>query len=649
MRRIVGPGEGKLNDYVISTVAAGLIGVSERRIRRMCIRGKLPGAEKRDGRWRIPRTAHPNLAVGASPAVPSELVDVPEVKRREALRRLGLIQEFYRFERAAGSSRREAVCAFAATRHLSRSSFWRWLSNYKNEGPAGLVDRRGGEGFIRDQISPEAFEYFKSLYLDQRQPTIKQCWLNVRYMNKDRNMGWRVPDLAAMYRYIKGHIPLPVLVLHREGLSAYEAKCAPYIERDPDSVEPGQIWVGDHSQFNCWIRHRDRWVRPWITAWQDMRSRLIVGFDINVSPNQTTILLAMKRGIEKWGPPDSAKVDNGRDYDSQMWTGQTKARRLALKKGYIDEQMVAGIYAMMEIGVSFAIPYHPQSKPIERFFDTLDKQFTKTIETYCGKDTDRRPDDLKDKLADDTLLHKVYGLADFGQVVGRYIKVYNNAAHTGEGMDGRSPAEVFESRTSRRVMAEGVAELLMRIWSKELKVGKNGVTINKLHYGQYNSELLMQQGRAVRAAYDPDDMREIYVYDAKTLKLITIAGQNRLMQHGKAVAESDLREAMRAKGRARKIVQQFRNAQLTANTDLTSLTLRAMEDVAEKPDRPQKQETIRPVRTAMDDQVREHERRKVVKAVKRASGAESLTKVLDMDFSLLKRRNKHEGVRLFDG
>jgi len=643
-----------MNDYLDIRTAATLLGKSVRHVRRQCVRGEIAGAIKADRQWRIPQTADAKLTPGPNNIIgPDDLKGIPEGKRREAIRRLGIIQEFHRVERAtkaSGGTRYQAVREFMRNRGLKLRSFERWLGRYRKEGLLGLVDHRGGGKFVSDMISSEAFEYFKSLYLDQRQPTIKQCWRNVRFMNSDRDMGWKVPDIDVMYRYVKNHIPLAVLVLHREGLGAYEAKCAPYIERDPDSVEPGQVWVGDHSQLNCWVRDRGRWVRPWITAWQDMRSRMIVGFDINASPNQTTILLAMKRGIEKFGPPDSAKIDNGRDYDSEMWTGQTKAKRRALKKGYLDEQMVAGIYAMMDIGVSFAIPYHPQSKPIERFFDTLDKQFTKTIETYCGKDTKRRPDDLKKLLSNVTLLRKIYDLADFGQVVDRYITAYNNAAHTGRGMDGRSPVEVFESRSSRRVMAEGVAELLMRVWTKEIKVGKNGVRVNNLYYGQYSAELLMQQGRKVRAAYDPDDMREIHIYDAKTLRLITIAEQNRLVQYGRAVSETDLREAMRQKGRAHKIVREFRQAQLTANMDLTSLTLRAMEDADEEKRKVTEKgvETIRPVRTAMDGQVREHERQAVVKAVKMASGAESLGTVLDMDFSLLKRDKKYEGVRLFD-
>ena len=55
-------------------------------------------------------------------------------------------------------------------------------------------------------------------------------------------------------------------------------------------------------------------------------------------------------------------------------------------------------------------------------------------------------------------------------------------------------------------------------------------------------------------------------------------------------------------------------------------------------------QTLRPVRTPLDGQVREHKRREAVKAVKKAAGAESTRTVLDIDFSALTRRVEVEPV-----
>lgn len=639
-----------MNEYIGSKKVAERLGCSERHAKRLCISGKLVGAIKVGGRWKVPISADARFADTAELAELTEsakLLDIPANKRTEAIRRLGLIKDIEKFTAAFGGTRSEAMNQFALEHKISKRSLQRWLIRYRNEGLLGLVDMRGGGKFIGQIISEEALELFKSMYLTQQQLSVKACWQNICYVNKDKQKGWKIPSLPFMYKFVTNRIPLPVRILHREGMTAYQAKCAPYTEIDPDSIQPGQVWIGDHSQLNCWIRHRGRWVRPWITAWQDMRSRAIIGFYISASPNQTTILLAMKRAIEKYGPPDSVKIDNGKDYDSECWTGTTKARRRALKKGYIDEQMVAGIYAMMDIKVSFAIPYNPKAKRIERWFDTVDCQFTKTVSTYCGKDSARKPDDLNDLLKSEKAIAEAYNLETFAQIVGQYVEAYNNSTHTGRGMDNRSPSQVLASRQSRRVMAEGILDLLLRVWSRELVIGKNGVRFRSLWYGQTDIELLMHQGQKVRVTYDPDDLRKIYIYDSTTLKLLTIAEQNRLVAYGQRISEEDLRIAMRSKSRAIKIARQFCDSQLTANMNLTDLAIMAMEDARKTPvETPSP--TLRPVRTPLDGQVREHKRQEVVKAVKKAAGAESVREVLDLDFSLLKPQQKLVDLELFD-
>jgi putative transposase len=446
-----------------------------------------------------------------------------------------------------------------------------------------------------------------------------------------------------MYNLVSKRIPLPAQILHREGQAAYDAKCAPYIQTNPDSIEPGQIWVGDHSQFNCWIRHRGQWIRPWLTAWEDMRSRVIVGWHISLSPNQTTILLAMKRGIKTYGPPDSVHIDNGRDYSSEMWTGATKAVRKVLRKGYIDKLGLTGLYAMMNIAVSFAIPYHPQSKPIERFFDTVDCQFTKTITTYCGKDTERKPEGLKDLLTSQKVIDGALDLNEFSGLFERYIEVYNNSSHSGVGMDGRSPAQVLATRTSKRIILDDALELLAKGWSGELIVGKNGVRFKGIYFGQYSTDLLACYGKSVRLAYDPDDLRRVDIYDAVTLKLITIAEQNEFVNYGSAANEGQLRNATQQKSRALKMAKGYRDSSLIANTDLTSLVIKAMQAEQIASDKEQANPMLRPVLTPLDGQVSAHKQLRA-KAKLTARLKESK---LDINLDILKPQQKHFDLQLF--
>jgi len=578
-----------------------------------------------------------------------ELRDVPADKRDKALKRLGLIQEFAGFIKMSGRARSEAIAVFCVQKCIHIRTFQRWLARYKTQGLIGLVDTRGGGKFLMQTISEEAFELFKSMYLTEQQMSVKTCWQNISFHNKNQNKGWKIPLLQYMYRIVKQRIPMPVQVLHREGLAAYEAKCAPYIQTDPDSVEPGQVWVGDHSEFNCKVFHRGKWSRPWLTAWMDLRSRTIVGWHISFNPNQTTVLLAMKRAVEKYGPPDSVKIDNGRDYDSEMFTGTTKVKRRMIRRGYLDEQMVAGIYAMMDIAISFAKPYNPRAKAIERIFDTIDMQFVKTFKTYCGKDPQRKPENhnelLKsEKLADESTLEK------FTNQFSRYVEAYNCSAHTGAGMEGRAPLEVIATRSSQRVLPEGVAELLLRVWSRELIVGKNGIRFRGIYYGQYDMNLLMHQGKRVRVNYDPDDLRSIHIYDAATYNLVAIAEQNQLVRYGRAVDEQSLREAMRQKSRAVKIARQFRDSRLTANMELTDLTIAAMREAAESRQPKEAERTrpnLRPVFTPLNNQVKEIQKLEIIKEVKKAAGGEMIVRVLNMDLSALRAETKSK-VKLFD-
>ena len=611
------------------TTAAQLLGCSERHARRMCLQGALLGAQLIDGQWRIPVTADARLWSTSSAAWDlGQFAAVPAANRQEAQRRLGMIEQCDKFVGPYvnnGGTRSDALAIFAEMQGVGKRTLQRWITRHRGEGIMGLVDGRGGGA--NESISDEAWEQFKSLYLTQQRLSVKLCWQMVNYINTDETRGWTIPSLRWMQVQAQQRIPLPVKVLHREGMAAYDARCSPYIQRDPDSVEPGQVWVGDHHQCNCWVRHRGKWLRPWITAWQDMRSRMLVGWHISAGPNQTTIMIAMKRAIEKWGPPDSVKIDNGRDYDSEMWTGTTKAKRKALPAGYIDREMIAGLYAMMNISVSFAIPYHPQSKPIERVFDTLDQQLCKTMPTYCGKDVNRRPEDLGDYLKSDKALTEAMDLEGFTRLVGDYItKVYNQAGHTGVGMEGRSPTTVMATRQTRRVLTDGVLDLLMRVWSGEVKVGKNGVRFKDMHYGQYNADLLRLQGKAVRLAYDPDDLRTVHVYDAATMALVCIAEQNQMIAYGDAVSEDALREAMKQKGKAKKAARTFLDTRLTEHMDLPSLAIMAQQAACADPATatPAAAATLHPVGTPFDTQIPAHGRVQQQRRAKKAAGAEGM-------------------------
>lgn len=612
-------------------------GISVRHAQRLAEKGSIPGAVKRAGRWTVRLTARPDI----------NLDGIARPKIDQAAARLKLIEGCRAFCADAvtrGFQHSQAMTDFAALHGIPLRTLQRWIAEHRRGGLSALVDGRGGGGQV--QISPDAWDRFLLMYLTPQQLSVAICWRNLCYINQSEERGWQIPSLRAMQIYANSRIPKGAAVLHRLGRGAYDAQFAPYIKTDPDSIPPGAVWIGDHHQADCWVRSRGRWVRPWLTAWEDMRSRGILGWTITEQPNSSTILQAFRSGCRSYGPPDSVKIDNGKDYDSEMFTGTTKQRRRITSKLHLDEEVVAGLYSLMDISVSFAIPYHPQSKAIERFFDTFEQQFIRTFDTWCGRTTATRPEDLFDRMKRPEFIASAPTIEEFIEQAGQYIEVYNHSVHGGRGMEGQSPAQVIAARPSRRMLAEGVLDLLCRCWSGLLTVGKNGVSVRGLDYGAADPSLLAWQGRKVRVAWDPEDITQVWVYEPATYKLITIASQWKMVAYGASADDAALRQARTEQSRARKLVRAARPAARVAATDLTSLTLAAMASRTSQNSEVRGQESensklriqnSKLVPTVMDSQVAAHRRLANIKKVRRAAGAEGTGFVpqIDLDYATM--------------
>ncbi len=621
-----------MTNFIDISKAARLLGVTCRAIRKRCMSGDLPGAVKDGSSWKIPIDADPRFrsaGVVGTRIDPAAMAAVPKPKLDAAIRRAGLIAQFEKFSAAhvrAGGYRSDAMTIFCSREKIALATFKRWLKQYRVAGVAGLVDERKGRS--REVISPDAWEFFKALYLDPRQPSIRQCIRMISTMNRTEKKGWGLPSYTSLCRYIDKNLPLPARVLHREGEGAYDARCAPYLQPDLSEVDPGSFFIGDHHQFNVLIRHSGKWVRPWLTGWLDMRSRALVGWVVCIYPNQVTILQSFKKAAEKYGPPASVKIDNGRDYDSQLFTGTTKQRRRrCIKKGYLCQDTLSGLYGLLDIDVSFSKPYHPQSKAIERFFDTLDRQFCKFFTTYCGKDSSRKPEELNDYLASETAIEEANDLKTFTSLFDAWADTYNTRPHS--SLAGETPLEVLNRRESKRVPLNGVLDLLCRVWSPVLTVGKNGVRFNNIFYGQFDPVLMQHQGKQVRVSYDPDNVSEIFVYTADTWRLITKAEGNQVVPYGSGIADSDMREALRQKNRALRIVKQSREAARIKHIDVQRLAAASLADETRSAPMPTSAPKVQIIKSVMDTQVQEHKKVGAKKILKKAVGSPV---VLDWDF-----------------
>ncbi|MDR1949158.1 MAG: helix-turn-helix domain-containing protein, partial [Spirochaetaceae bacterium] len=197
----------------------------------------------------------------------------------------------------------------------SQSSLYRWLERYEQFGIAGLAPqyakRRGGSGASLDE---RAKELIQALYLDPHKPSIRTVERDIKQFGYDLNY-------SIINRYVKNEIPLSVLTFYRMGEKAYHDRFDPYITRDYTLFRPMEWGVADHHLFDFVIKHKGRIFRPWLTRFDDMRSRKIVGWHIDIIPNTLTILRAFNMCVENFGTFDNLLIDNGKDFKSYWFAG----------------------------------------------------------------------------------------------------------------------------------------------------------------------------------------------------------------------------------------------------------------------------------------------------------------------------------------
>lgn len=409
---------------------------------------------------------------------------------------------------------------------INRATLYRWHSCYRESGLPGLQDRR------REKESSAGFDdpfldECKRWWLDQRQRSARLCFGIAEA--KAIEQGWKLTGYRRVCQLLAA-IPRTATVKAREGPEAHNNKVASYIKRDYSTLHSNEQWVGDHHRFDVMVqcgtdkKGKPKYDRPWLTAWMDMRSRKIMGWCIFAhDPNQNSILSALRAGIIDNGVPELLYVDNGKDFDSYAFHGRTKkerfaeraARRAAAKKGeaIIDEKPVAGILGHLGIKARFCWAFHGQSKPIERFFNTLEDRFGKLWETYCGNSPENRPEDYQKKLDGG----QAPQLADFIQAFSEWVENdYHARGHEGNNMDGRSPVAVYAGswgEASKRTTTQEMLNLLLMKQTKPVPVKRGGsITCNKLDYGMGNPALIPWIGKKVYLRVDERQIKSVLVF-----------------------------------------------------------------------------------------------------------------------------------------
>ena len=309
--------------------AARRVGVTTRDMRRKCKselrparRARhMPGPDGGQSKWWVHRSWDDRLrGSGLGPDLDESLAHVPLGKRLEASQRAVCVQRFREAKRGVDARYSGAVGDWLPTlirdlqaEHpdlsISRSRLYQWDKDYGHDGDQvahGRRPRRHPRGRASASGAGTTLPRSTSTRISPKWPTAgsRPCCSPER-----RGCGWCAQGTCR--RQLDTKIPPETQAFARDK-ALYNSKYKPTLEQQAERFDPGRCWVGDHTRLDFFVRIGERVFRPWLTTWQDWRTRRIVGWCLCESPNTDTIRFALHQGLVdevNMGGPEHVIVD----------------------------------------------------------------------------------------------------------------------------------------------------------------------------------------------------------------------------------------------------------------------------------------------------------------------------------------------------
>jgi hypothetical protein len=459
---------------------------------------------------------------------------------------------------------------------VSTRTIRRWLKARKDGGIAALARRKradaGSSQYFKRPENVRGAWLLAHLYLgDGIHPglSVKACYrmlqlqcslvgiadADLPHYNTVRNLLDKVTPALKSYA--------------RKGREEFAAAMLPYISRGYTEYA-NAWWLSDHMIFDVEVMNDcvpgapiGEPVRLRLTAIIDYRSRFVTGFSICWEGSSDSIASAMRMAVLTHGPCENFYCDNGKDYlkvgkgavPGYMQPGSVEADEWALRElARIDQ---TGICFRIGMQVTNCLVRHPQSKHVERFFRRVHEEYCKLWPTYTAGKPSLRPDNTAALMAvhrkamrrkDLTQSHHPLA-SDFIRAFENWLEIYHNTPdHEGQGMDGRSPRQVFEQeRNPNQRPAPTAADLAPLLWEHTTRtVSECQIVLNGIEYAPYEDGYAAQvmldltgKKKKVTIAYDRLDPSEIAVLDAEN-RVLTMLPAKRLARQAPDDPETKL-------------------------------------------------------------------------------------------------------------
>lgn len=497
--------------YITVKEAADLLMVSERAIRISVERGEAryqhtytPGKGRGGRQLRIalaslPRAAQVRYYEHEGLKIPGELDGL------EAL------DEYTVPQIIEANKKRSAVCCYwrsglSAKKFLAKYNkenggeiteiqLWDWEKKYKRSGHdiESLIDKRGGHNRGSDSIPPEAWDFFLSCILTPQNRSVQLCY----DITKEQFPNMTLPSVRTFQRRFKD---LPELAKQQAaGRKVILDASSIYLKRDYSTEHSNSVWVLDHHLSDVLVKNkRGKIVRLWLTAALDAHSRKVMSIVArDQPPNAEAIKKGLRIAMMEFGVPETLLTDNGKDYKSKSFDNMI---------AWLDKEGI-------KVDTIKAIPYHGQSKMIERFFGTLEERFGRRWYTYAGSNAKDRPDYLKKTNKELEKDPNIPTMDEFIQRLEGYIVQYNETVHTGNGMDGRTPNEAYQEGLKEVRTIDPYKLTLICGEVTTAVVGKHGVRVMKRDYMNRDGGLATLFGKRVTIRFIPENIDVVFVYD----------------------------------------------------------------------------------------------------------------------------------------
>ena len=266
---------------------------------------------------------------------------------------------------------------------ISTDILYRKWSAYKENDFAGLLGLRGAWNRGSSTIPKPVWEAFLWYYLEENKPPLSRCYQSTLHWTElfyPELLG-EIPSERSFRRHVENDIAKAVKELTRNGNKAFADRCMPYIMRMYDDLKPNDVWIADNHTLDIQTvdssgeRHR-----LYLTAFQDAKSGVIVGWNITETVDSQSTILALRHGILRFGIPKAVYFDNGHEFTTFDLGGKGNRKR----KSDAEKNSPTTILNRLQIEVHNAIVCNAKAKPIERTFRTVKEHFSRATAGFCG-------------------------------------------------------------------------------------------------------------------------------------------------------------------------------------------------------------------------------------------------------------------------